>query len=205
MPVLTFTYGPLENNAYLVYRGKDAIIADPPDNSSLVLDALKREGLTLRAILLTHLHFDHASGCASLSEATGLPVHVGTEDWEMKEVLLSRGMRFGLPEVPAFKGETLAPGKYTWGDIDCEAIHAPGHSAGSLCYYIPKEKALLAGDVLFYRSVGRSDFPGGDADALTHTLRDVIYKLPPDTVVYPGHGPVTTIGDEAAHNPFCHI
>ena len=134
MPVLTFTYGPLENNAYLVYRGKDAIIADPPDNSSLVLDALKREGLTLRAILLTHLHFDHASGCASLSEAIGLPVHVGTEDWEMKDVLLSRGMRFGLPEVPAFKGETLAPGKYTWGDIDCEAIHAPGHSAGSLCY-----------------------------------------------------------------------
>ena len=78
MPVLTFTYGPLENNAYLVHNGKDAIIADPPDETTLVLNALKQEGLTLRAILLTHLHFDHASGCAALSEAIGLPVQVGT-------------------------------------------------------------------------------------------------------------------------------
>lgn len=119
----------------------------------------------------------------------------------MKDTLLSRGMRFGLPEVPAFKGEILAPGSYVWGDMECRAIHAPGHSAGSLCFYIPKEKALLAGDVLFYRSVGRSDFPGGDADTLCRTLRERIYTLPSDTVVYPGHGPVTTVGDEAAHNP----
>ena len=127
MPVLTFTYGPLENNAYLVHNGKDAIIADPPDETTLVLNALKQEGLTLRAILLTHLHFDHASGCAALSEAIGLPVQVGREDWEMKDTLLSRGMLFGLPEVPAFKAEILAPGRYAWGGIECEVIHAPGH------------------------------------------------------------------------------
>lgn len=205
MPVLTFTYGPLENNAYLVHNGKDAIIADPPDKTSLVLNALKQEGLTLRAILLTHLHFDHASGCAALSEAIGLPVQVGREDWEMKDTLLSRGMLFGLPEVPAFKAEILAPGRYAWGGIECEVIHAPGHSAGSLCYHIPREKALLAGDVLFYRSVGRSDFPGGDTDTLCRSLRERIYTLPPDTVVYPGHGPVTTVGEEAAHNPFCSV
>lgn len=205
MPVLSFTYGPLENNAYLVHNGKDAIIADPPDKTSLVLNALKQEGLTLRSILLTHLHFDHASGCAALSEAVGLPVQVGREDWEMKDTLLSRGMLFGMPEVPAFKAEILAPGRYAWGGIECDVIHAPGHSAGSLCYYIPGEKALLAGDVLFYRSVGRSDFPGGDADTLCRSLRERIYTLPPDTVVYPGHGPVTMVGDEAAHNPFCSI
>lgn len=205
MPVLTFTYGPLENNAYLVHNGRDAIIADPPDESSLVLNALKQENLTLRAILLTHLHFDHASGCAALSEAVSLPVQVGAEDWEMKDILLSRGMRFGQPEVPAFKAENLAPGRYAWGGIECDVIHAPGHSAGSLCYYIPGEKALLAGDVLFYRSVGRSDFPGGDVDTLCRSLRERIYTLPPDTVVYPGHGPVTTVGDEAAHNPFCRV
>ena len=190
MPVLTFTYGPLENNAYLVHNGKDAIIADPPDETTLVLNALKQ---------------DHASGCAALSEAIGLPVQVGREDWEMKDTLLSRGMLFGLPEVPAFKAEILAPGRYAWGGIECEVIHAPGHSAGSLCYHIPREKALLAGDVLFYRSVGRSDFPGGDADTLCRSLRERIYTLPPDTVVYPGHGPVTTVGEEAAHNPFCSI
>ena len=175
-----------------------------PTIRPLVLNALKREGLTLRAILLTHLHFDHASGCAALSEAVGLPVYVGAEDWEMKDTLLSRGMRFGLPEVPAFKGEILAPGSYVWGDMECRAIHAPGHSAGSLCSTFRKKRLCLRGTCyLPFRRALRLSRRGCGYPvpyvARTH------YTLPSDTVVYPGHGPVTTVGDEAAHNPFCSI
>ena len=193
MPVLTFPFGPLEANAYLLHNGRDAVVADPPDDPARVLDVIRDKGLALRAILLTHLHFDHAGGCAAMSAATGLPVLVGREDWELRDVLLSGPMLFGLPPVPAG----------AWGSLDCTVLHAPGHSPGSLCYYFPKEKALLSGDVIFYRSVGRSDLPGGDFDTLCRSLRSVVYTLPEDTVIYPGHGERTTVGIEAAFNPVC--
>lgn len=203
MPVLAFPFGPLEANAYFLHNGADAVVADPPDDPAPVLDAARRTGATIRAILLTHLHFDHAQGCAAMSRATGLPVLVGREDWDMRDVLLSRGMLFGLPPVPEFPAEPLRPGPAVWGSLTCTVLHAPGHSPGSLCFHFAEEKALLAGDVLFYRSVGRSDLPGGNADTLCHSLRSVVYTLPPDTTVYPGHGEPTTVGDEAMHNPFC--
>lgn len=206
MPVLSFPFGPLEANAYLLHNGTDAVVADPPDDPALVLDVVRAKQLTLRAILLTHLHFDHVGGCAAMAAATGLPVFVGQEDWDRRDVLLSRGMTFGLPPAPPFEAEPLQPGPLpagTWGSLDCRVIHAPGHSPGSLCYYFPQEKALLAGDVLFYRSIGRADLPGGDFATLCRSLRESIYTLPPDTVVYPGHGDPTTVGAEAASNPFC--
>lgn len=206
MPVLTFPFGPLEANAYLLHNGRDAVVADPPDDPARVLDIIRDNHLTLRAILLTHLHFDHAGGCAAMSAATGLPARVGREDWDLRDTLLSGGMLFGLPPVPAFKADPLEPGPVpagTWGSLNCTVLHVPGHSPGSLCYYFPEEKALLAGDVIFYRSVGRTDLPGGDFDTLCRSLRSAVYTLPPDTVIYPGHGALTTVGREAASNPFC--
>ncbi len=206
MPVLTFPFGPLEANAYLLHNGRDAVVADPPDDPVRVLDVIRDNHLTLRAILLTHLHFDHAGGCAAMSAAAGLPVRAGREDWDLRDSLLSGGMLFSLPPVPAFDAEVLEPGPVpvgTWGSLNCTVLHVPGHSPGSLCYYFPEEKALLAGDVIFYRSVGRTDLPGGDFDTLCHALRSVVYTLPPDTVIYPGHGEPTTVGGEAAFNPFC--
>lgn len=203
MPVLTFPFGPLEANCHMIHNGADAVVADPTTDTALILEEVGKRGLTLRAILLTHLHFDHAPGVAALSHATGLPIFVGQQDWDMRDVLLSRGMLFGMPAVPEFAATILPPGRVSWGTLQCDVIHAPGHSAGSLCYYFPEEKALLSGDVLFYRSAGRADLPGGDSDRLSHTLRYALYTLPRDTVVYPGHGPNTSIGDEAANNPFC--
>ncbi|MCH5277812.1 MAG: MBL fold metallo-hydrolase [Desulfovibrionaceae bacterium] len=206
MPVLTFPFGPLEANAYLLHNERDAVVADPPDDPARVLRVIRDKGLTLRAIVLTHLHFDHAGGCAAMSGATGLPVLVGSQDWELRDVLLSGPLLFGQPPIPAFEAEALAPGPIpagTWGSLDCTVLHAPGHSPGSLCYYFPEEKALLAGDVIFYRSVGRSDLPGGDFDTLCRSLRRVVYTLPEDTVIYPGHGERTTVGIEAAFNPIC--
>lgn len=206
MPVLTFPFGPLEANAYLLHNGRDAVAADPPDDPARVLDVLRARNLTLRAILLTHLHFDHVGGCAALSGATGLPVRVGREDWDMRDVLLSGPMLFGMRPAPAFEVDVLEPGPVpagTWGGLNCTVLHVPGHSPGSLCYYFPEEQALLAGDVIFYRSVGRADLPGGDFDTLCRSLRSSVYTLPPDTVIYPGHGEPTSVGAEAANNPFC--
>lgn len=203
MPVLTFPFGHLEANASLLHNGQDAVVVDPPDDTSLVLNLVRDKKLTLRAILITHLHFDHVSGVAAMAEATGLPVYVGEEDWKLRKVMLSGGMLFGLPPVREFEATPLQPGPVSFGSLQCEVIHAPGHSPGSLAYYFAEEKALIAGDVLFYRSVGRSDFPGGDEQALRETLTKKIYVLPPDTVVYTGHYQSTTVGDEARNNPFC--
>ncbi len=203
MPVLTFPFGPLDANCHLLHNGVDAVIADPSDQTDDVLQAAKALGLTVRALLLTHAHFDHAGGAEAMVKATGLPVFVGLEDWAVRDLYLMGGLLYGFPRVPLFEADILEPGPARWGSLECEVIHAPGHSPGSLCFYFPAEKALLSGDVIFYRSVGRSDLPGGDQAALFQTLRQSIYTLPPDTVIYPGHGDPTTVGDEAAANPFC--
>lgn len=204
MEVLTFPFGMLEANAYLAHNGNDAVVVDPPDDPDIVLGVIRHNSLNLRAILLTHLHFDHCSGCGDMSLASGLPVQVGRQDWEMRNIMLAAAMRFNFPEVKEFPVEILEPGPVTWGSLQGQVIHAPGHSRGSLCFYFAEASILFAGDVLFYRSVGRSDFPGGDPDVLRASLTS-LYALPPKTVVFPGHGEPTTIGDEARQNPFWRV
>jgi glyoxylase-like metal-dependent hydrolase (beta-lactamase superfamily II) len=179
------------------------MVADPPDDPDLVLDEVKSARLTLRAVVLTHLHFDHLSGAAAMGKASGLPLLVGKEDWAMRDTLMRVPPMLGNFSIPPFACEPLAPGPVDWGTLHCEILHAPGHTPGSICVYCAGEKALLGGDVLFYRSVGRTDFPEGSQKLLFGSLRNVIYPLPPDTVVYPGHGDPTTVGEEARANPFC--
>ena len=202
MPVLTLPFGPLEANCHIVYDGGDAVVFDPSDETGRVQDALSKHGLTLRAIALTHLHVDHCIGCAALSRATGIEPFVGREDWEERSLLLCKGMCFGMRLEP-FEAQVLPPGEVSWGNLHCRVIHTPGHSAGSLCYYFPDLKVIITGDLLFYRSVGRSDLPGGDGEALVRSLRSSIYTLPGDVTVYPGHGPETSIGAEASGNLYC--
>ena len=202
MPVITLPFGPLEANCYIVHNGKDAVVFDPSIETDLVLKSISNNGLTLRAVALTHLHCDHCIGCADMTRATGMLPLVGAEDWAERSLLLCKGMCFGMNLKP-FEAEVLAPGEVTWGSLSCRVMHTPGHSAGSLCYYFPDLGLVLTGDLLFFRSVGRTDLPGGNGDDLVKSLREIIYKLPGNVMVYPGHGPETSVGYEAAHNCYC--
>lgn len=202
MPVITLPFGPLEANCYIVHNGRDAVVFDPSDDTDLVLKNLAGNNLTLRAVALTHLHCDHCIGCADLAAATGLVPLVGAEDWEERSLLLCKGMCFGM-NLKSFDAQVLAPGEVQWGSLSCRVIHTPGHSAGSLCYYFADLGLVVTGDVLFFRSVGRSDLPGGNGEELMRSIREKLYVLPGNVMVYPGHGPETSIGYEAVHNGFC--
>ena len=200
MPVLTFSLGPLETNCHLYQNGTDALIIDPSGHMVDILTEIKNKKLKIQGILLTHLHFDHVYGCAELESFMD-----GKEDIEISDVLISSAVRYGLPKVDEFHPVPLAEGIHKFGSIEVDVRHVPGHSPGSLAYYIKDENIVFTGDVLFYRSIGRSDLPMGDFELLAKSIREKLYTLPENTVVYCGHGPETTIGDERIKNSFVRI
>jgi glyoxylase-like metal-dependent hydrolase (beta-lactamase superfamily II) len=202
MKIQTFTLGPLGTNGYLASRAGRAVFVDPGGDPAPVLAALSAGGLTLEAVLLTHLHCDHVYGCAALARATGAPVLLGEADLPLQDTELGGGGFMGLPLVEPFEPTPLAPGPARFLDQPCTVLPTPGHSPGSLSFHFPDQGVVFVGDVLFRRSIGRTDFPGGDLDILLAAVREHLFTLPPETVVYSGHGPATTIGDEMAHNPF---
>ncbi|MFG6359133.1 MBL fold metallo-hydrolase [Taurinivorans muris] len=205
MPVLTFSLGPLETNCHLYQNGTDALIIDPSGHMVDILTEIKNKKLKIQGILLTHLHFDHVYGCAELESFMDTPIMAGKEDIEISDVLISSAVRYGLPKVDEFHPVPLAEGIHKFGSIEVDVRHVPGHSPGSLAYYIKDENIVFTGDVLFYRSIGRSDLPMGDFELLAKSIREKLYTLPENTVVYCGHGPETTIGDERIKNSFVRI
>ncbi len=201
MQSTVFDLGPLETNCYLIYTDTRAVAVDPGGEPSKVLDFLRGRGLTLEAILLTHLHFDHTYGVSALERATKAPVRGPEADRFMLETPLAQGGMWGLPEVEPFSFTSLAPGVFPLLGGSCTVLATPGHSPGGLSYYFPAMGGLFAGDTLFYRSVGRTDFPGGSFEELSASIREKIFTLPDETRVFPGHGPDTTVGDEKRNNP----
>jgi glyoxylase-like metal-dependent hydrolase (beta-lactamase superfamily II) len=202
MKIRTFTLGPLGTNGFLAAHGGRAVFVDPGGDPAPVLAALETGGLTLEAVLVTHLHCDHVYGCAALARATGAPVLVGREDLPLLDTELGGGGLMGLPLVEPFEPTVLAPGPARFLDLPCTVLHTPGHSPGSLSFHFPDQGVVFVGDVLFRRSIGRTDFPGGDTQTLLDAVRERLFTLAPETVVHSGHGPSTTVGDEMAHNPF---
>ncbi len=206
MPIAVFPIGPLETNAYVLHEKQDAVIVDPGGDMRgglpLILDFLSRNKLTAQAVLLTHLHFDHVLGVAQLLEACpGVKVYASRDDDAILRPSFT-GSTWGMPPVRPFEYEPLTPGEYTFGAVSLKVLATPGHSSGSLSFYLPQEEAVIVGDLLFYRSVGRTDLPGSDPQKLVDSLKQHIYTLPPQTTAYPGHGPETVVGDEMKLNPF---
>ncbi|MEG1609663.1 MAG: MBL fold metallo-hydrolase [Bilophila sp.] len=206
MPVATFPLGPLDTNCHVVYNNTDAVVVDPGGDMSGglgdVLALLTSKKLTVQAIVCTHFHFDHIYGVAALAKATGAAVYAPNGDEALLQTEVGGGGAWGFPQVTPFTWNELKEGTQTFGSISFEVLATPGHTPGSISLYLPDMKSVLTGDVLFFHSVGRTDFPGSSPDALRKSLHKKIFVLPPDTEVYPGHGPNTNVGEELANNPY---
>lgn len=200
MERLTIGVGSYEVNCSILSKDGKAYIVDPGQEGERIIGLLAKKGLEPAAVLLTHAHFDHITGIAELQKAfPELPVYVHAADRKM----------FGHPfnQVPGEYSSIGTPANLREAeDISAElpemtVIHTPGHTPGGVCYYLAADKLLLSGDTLFARSIGRTDFPGGSMPEMLVSLKKLM-QLPKDTVVIPGHGMFTTIGDEQDGNPY---
>lgn len=201
----TYTVGPLQENCTLLHDGKQAILVDPGDEAERLLKILKDKSLTLQTIWLTHAHFDHTGAIAEIQEAiSDIPVYLHPND----NVLLVNGhlaaARWEIPfKQPTTTTLPLEDNQILrFAGVDVRCLFTPGHAPGHIAFYIPNLKAVIAGDALFRGSIGRTDLPMGNHQQLLDSIRSRLFALPDETVVYPGHGPTTTIGFEKRTNPF---
>ncbi|MCU7788347.1 MBL fold metallo-hydrolase [Pyrobaculum sp. 3827-6] len=192
MEVVKVVVGPLATNSYVACQDEECVVVDPGDEGERLLRALS--GRSLVAVVATHLHFDHVGAVAHLVEAAGAPFYAHPADWRIYKALNEVAPHWGfkVPELPTPRD----PGERLW---LFDVLHTPGHTPGSIS--LVASDAVFTGDTLFRGSVGRTDLPYGDWEALTRSVCR-LYQLPSHLVVYPGHGPPTTIGAEAAGNPF---
>jgi len=183
---------------------REAMVIDPGDNIEDVLAIVRQHNLEVKQIVITHAHIDHVGGAMKLRAQTGAPILLNQNDYALLKMLDVQATWIGVAapgdvaiEASIADGESLRTGSLT-----ANVLHTPGHTEGSICLYFPAEKLLIAGDTLFARSIGRTDLPGGSYEKIMRSLRDRVLTLPDDTVVIPGHGPRTTIGEEREENPF---
>jgi hydroxyacylglutathione hydrolase len=198
--------GPLRCNCSIVgdETTHEAMVIDPGDNIDDVVVILEKHHLRARQIVITHAHIDHVGGAMKLRALTGAPILLNQNDQTLLKMLDVQATWIGVPTPEAVSIDAnLADGdKVQVGNLAANVLHTPGHTEGSVCLYFPAERLLIAGDTLFARSIGRTDLPGGSYEKIMRSLHDRVLALPDDTLVIPGHGPNTTIGDEREDNPF---
>ncbi len=197
--------GPLACNCYIVgdEASFEAIVIDPGGDAEDLLGIIQAEGLTITAIVATHAHFDHVLAAEALREATGAPFYLHQGDEPVLSWLQESGRMFlgvELPPPPDIDTKPKEGDSLVAGAVSLEILHTPGHSPGSIS--LVGTGAVFAGDTLFAGSIGRSDLPGGDGQLLLDAIRSKLFGLDEETIVYPGHGPTTTIGAEKESNPF---
>ena len=183
---------------------REGIVIDPGDEIEDILAIVRRHGLTVKAIVITHAHIDHIGGAAKLKAATGAPVYLNERDQELYDHLDMQAAWIGsrTPERTEIDSNMRDADRLRIGETDFQVLHTPGHTQGSLSLWIPAENKLIAGDTLFRDSIGRTDLPGGDGRQILVSIRDKLLPLPEETIVIPGHGAATMIGREKERNPF---
>ena len=198
--------GPLQCNCSIVgdETTREAIVIDPGDDIEDVHALIKKHNLQVKQIVITHAHIDHVGGAMKLRAATGAPILLNQNDLALLKMLDVQATWIGVADPGKVEidhsvstGDSVTAGSHT-----AQILHTPGHTEGSICLYFAAEKKLIAGDTLFAGSIGRTDLPGGSTQKILRSLHDTVLALPDETVVVPGHGELTTIGEERQTNPY---
>ncbi len=212
MRVETFEFNPLGVNTYVLYdETRECAVIDAacfyPDEEEQLTRFIADNGLVVKQLLNTHLHFDHLMGVNFISSTYNVPLSCHEGDRFLMDDLPRQLMQFGLPPLnydiqPKAITHLKERDRVSFGNQLLEVKHLPGHSPGSLVFYSATAACLFVGDVLFHSSIGRTDLYGGSYETLAQGIREKLFTLPDETIVYPGHGPATTIGYEKRYNPF---
>jgi hydroxyacylglutathione hydrolase len=201
-----FPVGPLQCNCSIIGDeiSREAMVIDPGDDIEDVLALIRKHNLKVKQIVVTHAHIDHVGGAMKLRSATGAPILLNQNDYALLKMLDVQAAWIGVPppgeveiDQSVSSGDSVKAGAHT-----ANVLHTPGPTEGSICLYFPAENILIAGDTLFAGSIGRTDLPGGSMQKIMQSLRGTVLALPDNTVVVPGHGPLTTIAKERESNPF---
>ncbi|MCU0395274.1 MAG: MBL fold metallo-hydrolase [Chitinophagaceae bacterium] len=209
LQIAMFTFSPIQENTYLLYNGEgQAALIDPgcyfPEEREQLSGFIAEKGLEPAYLLQTHCHLDHVFGLKWAAGQWGLTPHIHPNEEMVLQFAPASGKMWNLP-FENYEGplQWLTEGQeIRLGSDTLQVLFAPGHSPGHVCFYCATQGFVIGGDVLFQRSIGRTDLPGGSHSVLIESIRSQLFTLPDDTVVYPGHGPATTIGEEKRHNPF---
>lgn len=210
MRIHTAAAPPFLKNGFVVSceDTQEAVVIDPGDEVDVLIREVQAERLVPKAILLTHAHLDHVTGCSRAQAALDVPIWLHRDDLFLYDGVVQQARMFGLsataqPPIDFFYGEVPDP---TFGSYVVDVRHTPGHCPGGVCLAIGRKnttaRELFVGDTLFKGSIGRTDLSGGNLDTLLRSIRDVLFAYPDDAVVHSGHGPATTVGVERRTNPF---
>ncbi len=198
--------GPLQCNCSIIgdETTHEALVIDPGDDIADVQAIVAKHNLQVKQIVITHAHIDHVGGAMKLRAATGAPILLNQNDYALLKMLDVQAAWIGMTapgevtiDQSIGNGDSVSAGL-----LQASVLQTPGHTEGSICLYFPAQSKLIAGDTLFAGSIGRTDLPGGSMQKIMRSLHDTVLALPDETVVVPGHGPLTTIGEERESNPF---
>jgi hydroxyacylglutathione hydrolase len=201
-----FTSPPFDEHTYLIWgdSSSEAILVDPGGEESRVDAVIQKHGLNLKGIYNTHGHIDHIARVSYFQKKYNLPFFLHPKDAELVANVNQYGSFFGMGEIdiPKLTNDLKEGDIFSVGELKFNVSETPGHTPGGCVFYCESQKLVIVGDLLFQGSVGRTDLPGGDFKQLESSIREKIYSLPEDTIVWSGHGEATTVGQEKNHNPF---
>ena len=209
LKIKSFTFNPFQENTYVLSIDREAVVIDPGNSDKHETAELDKyvadEKLTVKYLLNTHCHIDHVLGNYHVKEKHKVPFLIHQTELPVLRAVKSYAPNYGFPQYTECEPDSfLKEGdEVVFGDVKARVIFVPGHAPGHIAFYFQEEEKLFSGDVLFRASIGRTDLPGGDFDTLIKSIHQKLFTLPDSVVVYSGHGPTTTIGEEKISNPFC--